>query len=244
VIELVFSTVALTAAGWAVWVRRKCWTIPWERTTTSAIVQLMLALVLIAPAAEPCIGRLLWEITGRWHVDDYLGHMLELGAFVSSNIAGMMRLPAMRRYIAPLLWTPLVLGTAVLMQLFWRTSASDDPSPDLFQLPQHHWLTAYFVVLWLLLGYYGAINGWCALAHLRHDPRARPVALTWLACLGIATASMLGLLVPALLVPNWYAYARVGMCVAVALFAVSSARSWQRKLQQWHGLIKVTGARL
>jgi hypothetical protein len=244
VIELVSYTVALTTAGWAVWVRRKCWPIPWERTTTSAIVQLMLALVLIAPAAEPYTAWLLWEITGRWHVDDMLGHMLELGALVSSNIAAMMRMPTMRRYMTPMLWTPLVVGTAVLMQLFWRSSGTHNAGHDLFALHHDHWLSLYFGLLWTLLGYYGGLIAWCALTHLRRDPRARPVALTWLACVGLGAGAMLGWLVPSLGVPDWYDCSRLAMCASVALYAVSSARSWQRKLEQWRGLIQVTDARL
>jgi hypothetical protein len=68
-----------------VWVRRACWRIPTERTTTSAIVQLALALVLIAPATEPYTGRLFFELTGRWHIDNLLGCMLELGALVQHS---------------------------------------------------------------------------------------------------------------------------------------------------------------
>jgi hypothetical protein len=49
--------------------------------------------VLIAPATEPYTGRLFFELTGRWHIDDLLGFMLELGALVSSNIAAIMRMP-------------------------------------------------------------------------------------------------------------------------------------------------------
>jgi hypothetical protein len=53
--------IALTAAAWAVRVRRGTYRIPWERTTTSAIVQLGVALVL-SPRARSrslagCSGR-------------------------------------------------------------------------------------------------------------------------------------------------------------------------------------------
>jgi hypothetical protein len=250
VIELVFYAVALTTAAWAVWVRRKCWTIPWERTTTSAIVQLMLALVLLAPAAEPYVGRLFFELTGRWHIDNLLGFMLELGALVSSNIAGIMRLPTVRRYIVPLLWYPLIIGTAIQMQLFWHSRVTHMSASDifyLFQLPHHphHWLTAFFVIQWTLIGYNCGINAWCAWTHLRAgDPRSRPVALSWLVSVGLGAGSMIGFLLPTLGLIDWFDYCRLAMCAAVALFAVASARSWQRKLEQWRGLIKVTGARL
>jgi hypothetical protein len=244
VIELVFYAVALTTAAWAVWVRRKCWTIPWERTTTSAIAQLMLALVLLAPATEPYTGRLFCLLTGRWHMDNLLGFMLELGALVSSNIAAMMRMPTMRRYIVPMLWHPLVIATAVQMMLFWHSSITHDPGHDILQLPHHGWLTIFFVLQCALVGYYGGINAWCARVHLRGDSRSRPVALAWLVCVGLGGGSMLGFLLPALGLVDWFDYCRLAMCACVAVFAVSSARSWQRKLDQWRGLIQVTGARL
>ena len=244
ILEIACYTIALTAAAWAVWVRRGCWRIPFERTTTSAIVQLGLALVLISPAAQPVIGRLLWEVTGRWHVADLLGHMLELGALVSSNIAGMMRMPAMRQRLVPLLWHPLVMGTAVLYFLFWHSVVTHNPGNDLFQLGHDGWLSVYYTLLWTLLVYYAGINAWVALAHLRRDPRARPVALTWLVCVGLGAVAMLGWLMPWLGLAAWCDYGRIAMGACVSAVAVSSARSWQRKLDPWRGLITVTGARL
>jgi hypothetical protein len=243
-LELACYAIALTAAAWAVRVRRSTCRNPWERSTTFAIVQLAVALVLISPAAEPALGRLGWELTGSWHLNDLLGHVLELGALVSSNLAGMLRMPSMRYRIVPLLWYPLVVGTAVLMALFWQTEASHNPIHDMFQIdPPHPWLNVYFAVLWSLLVYYGGLIAWVALAHLR-DPRSKPVALTLLVCVGLGAGAMLGWLLPWLHWTAWYDYGRIAMCLSVAAFAVSSARSWQRKLAGWRGLIKVTGARL
>jgi len=243
-LEITCYAIALTAAAWAVRVRRATYLIPWERSTTYAIIQLALALVLISPTAEPVIGRLLWEATGRWHIDNLLGFMLELGALVSSNTAGLMRMPTMRRYIVPMLWHPLVIATAVQMMLFWHSSVSHDPGNDILQLPHQGWLITFFGFQCTLVGYYGGINAWCARVHLRGDSRSRPVALAWLVCVGLGGGSMLGFLLPALGLVDWFDYCRLAMCACVAVFAVSSARSWQRKLDQWRGLIQVTGARL
>jgi hypothetical protein len=243
-LEIVCYAIALTAAAWALWVRRGTWRVPWERTTTSAIVQLGVALVLIAPCTEPVIGRLFWEVAGRWHVNDMLGHMLELGALVATNTAGLMRMPSKRRYIVPLLWHPLVVGTAALMILFWRSAVTHNPGHDLFQLGHDGWLSVYFMFLWALLVYYGGLNAYVALSHLRGDPRAKPVALTWLVCVGLGAGAMLGWLLPWLHWTGWYDWGRLTMCLAVALYAVASARSWQRKLNPYRRLIHATGARL
>ena len=243
-LQIACYAVALTVASWAVWVRRGTWRVPWERTTSSAIVQLGVALVFIAPYTEPVLGRLFWEVTGRWHVDDMLGHMLELGALVSSNTAGIMRMPSMRQRIVPLLWHPLVIGSAILMMLFWHSVVTHDPRHDLFQLGHDGWLSVYFMLFWALLVYYGGLNAWVALAHLRGDPRAKPVALTWLICIGLGAGAMLGWLLPWLGWVAWYDWGRITMCLAVAAYALASARSWQRKLDPYRKLIQATGARL
>ena len=51
-------------------------------------------------------------------------------------------------------------------------------------------------------------------------------------------------LVPRIHITAWYDYSRIVMCVCVTVYSVVTARSWQRKLDQWRGLIQVTGARL
>jgi hypothetical protein len=34
----------------------------------------------------------------------------------------------------------------------------------------------------------------------------------------------------------WYDWGRMSMCVAATVFAVATARSWQRKLDPWRGV--------
>ena len=56
--------------------------------------------------------------------------------------------------------------------------------------------------------------------------------------------AMLGWLLPWLGWAAWYDWGRITMCLAVAVYGLASAHSWQRKLAAWRGLIKVTRARL
>ena len=63
-------------------------------------------------------------------------------------------------------------------------------------------------------------------------------------CVGLGAGAMAGWLFPWLGWTTWYDWGRLTMCLAVAVFAVASARSWQRKLHPYRRLIKVTGARL
>lgn len=241
--------VALTAAAWALWVRRGTCCIPWEVPITRTIRRLALSLLLIAPAAAPVIGRLFWEVFGRWHLNDLVGHIAALGALAGSTFAGMMRMPAMRQRVESLLYYPFVIGVAVLVFLFWPSGAARSPAKDIFhlnarELPGHGWFVAYLTLLFTLLLYYGGLNAWVALAHLRGDPRARPVALTWMTCVGLGAVGTACWLLPFSGITAWYDFGRISMCGCVAAFSVSSARSWQRKLDPWRGLIRATGARL
>jgi hypothetical protein len=243
VIPLAYAA-ALTAVGWTQWVRRATWRNPWESPTTAASLMLGIALILIAPDSEPVIGRALFLITGRWHLNDLLGHIIEAAALASSTLAGLMRMPSRRNRIIPLLQWPFTLAVAAMVPLFLSTRASHDPMPDLFQIPHdHRWIEAYFAVLWALLIYLGVLNAWVAL-NLRHDPRSRPVAHAWLIGVGIGAGAMLGWALPWTHITGWYDLGRIAMCTATTVFAIATARSWQRKLEPWRGLIKVTRARI
>jgi hypothetical protein len=244
VISLVADLVALAAVAWAQWVRRYTWRIQWESPTTAASLMLGIALVLIAPASEPVIGHALFLVTGRWHVDDLLGHMIEAGALASSTLAGLMRMPSMRDRIVPLLQWPFTIAVAIMVPLFINTTASHDPMPDLFQIPYDQpWIEAYFIVVWTLLIYLGALNAWVAL-NLRRDPRSRPVAHAWLIGVGVGAGAMLGWALPWMHITGWYDWGRIAMCAAVIVFAIATATSWRRKLDPWRNLIKVTRARI
>jgi hypothetical protein len=50
---LLAYAVALTVIGWTQWVRRGTWRNTWESPTTAASLMLGIALVLVAPDAEP-----------------------------------------------------------------------------------------------------------------------------------------------------------------------------------------------
>ena len=241
---LLAYAVALTAIGWTLWVRRATWRNPWESPTTAASLMLGIALVLIAPDTEQLIGRALFLITGRWHLDDLVGHLLAAAALASSTLAGLMRMPSLRSRIIPLLQWPFILAVAAMVPLFISTKASHNPMPDMFLIPHdHHWIEAYFAVFWTLLVYLGVLNAWVAL-HLRRDPRSRPVAHAWLIGVGIGAGAMLGWALPWMHVTPWYDWGRMAMSVAITVFAIATARAWQRKLDPWRRLIQVTRARI
>ena len=242
-IQLAYA-VALTAIGWTQWVRRGTWRNQWESPTTAASLMLGIALVLIAPDSEPVTGQALFLITGRWHLNDLLGHIIEAAALASSTLAGLMRMPSMRNRIIPLLHWPFTLAVAAMVPMFLSTRASHDPMPDLFLIPHdHHWIEAYFAVLWTLLIYLGVLNAWVAL-NLRHDPRSRPVAHAWLIGVGIGAGALLGWALPWMHVTGWYDWGRIAMCAATTVFAIATARSWRAKLAPYRGLIRVTRAAL
>lgn len=234
---LVAYVVALTVVGWTQWVRRGTWRNPWESPTTAASLMLGISLILIAPDTEPVLGRALFVITGRWHIDDLLGHLLAAGALASSTLAGLMRMPSMRTRIVGLLHWPFTLAVAALVPMFLSTQACHNSMPDLFRIPHdHHWIEIYFAVLWTLLVYLGYLNAWVAL-NLRQDPRSRPVAHAWLIGVGIGAGAMLGWALPWMHLTAWYDWGRLAMCVATTVFALATARSWRAKVAPHRGNI-------
>ena len=238
---LLAYAVALTAISWTQWVRRGTWRNPWESPTTAASLMLGIALVLIAPAMEPVTGRALFLIAGRWHLDDLLGHIIAAAGLASSTLAGLMRMPSMRDRIMPLLHCAVHLAVAAMVPIFLSTQASHDPTPDLFLIPHdHHWIHAYFVVLWALLVYLGALNAWVAM-NLRQDPAHRRQWPThgssqWASVPG----RLLGWALPWMHLTAWYDWGRMSMRAPRNLFAIATARSWQRKLHPFRVLIKAT----
>jgi hypothetical protein len=75
-LEVACYAITLTAAAWAVWVRRTTFRNPLERSTMYAIIQLALAPVLIAPVSMPILGWVDWaacKLTGHGHLEDYVG---------------------------------------------------------------------------------------------------------------------------------------------------------------------------
>ncbi|WP_155766189.1 hypothetical protein [Mycobacterium colombiense] len=239
----VACNITLAIVAWALWVRRGTWRIPWESPTTGAILLLGVGVALIAPQAESNIGKMLYEITGLWHVNNMIGFFCLQAALASSTLAGMLRMPSMRNRIAPMLHWPFAISVALIVALFCHSKGSNTPEKLLPHISHYPWIIACFAVHVTALLYFGTLNAWVAVSHLRDDPRAKPVAIAWLVGLAIGALSIVGLGILISGHAPWYDGGLLATCICTVVFSISSSRSWQRKLTPWRNLLVATGAR-
>ncbi len=68
--------IALTLASvaWSLWIRRVTWRCRWEVAATLNIALQGCAVALMSPAASATLGVTLHDLTGKWNLEDYLGH--------------------------------------------------------------------------------------------------------------------------------------------------------------------------
>ena len=70
------SLIAITVGciAWSLWIRRVTWNCRWEVAATLNIALQGLAVLLMSPLASETIGRALHALTGKWNLEDYIGH--------------------------------------------------------------------------------------------------------------------------------------------------------------------------
>ena len=66
--------ITLACVAWSLWIRRVTWTCRWEVAATVNIVLQGAAVLLMSPLASETLGRALCTLTGKWNLEDYLGH--------------------------------------------------------------------------------------------------------------------------------------------------------------------------
>jgi hypothetical protein len=223
--------VTLAAIFYSLWIRRDTWRSRWEAGASLNIALQGCAVLLMSPWASETLGPALHAITGRWNVEDLLGHICLIVAYTAIIHHGLSRLTdeqqergLFRRHIE----IPLVVGVPLLVAVF---IIDDEPyHPDMF--PAHVnsvWLGAYWLVLGglliYLLGYASRV-----LLILRKDPRSRATVDLYLisAAFGVAanviqtSTAWAGVDIT---LPVWLC-----ACLGAIGFAYGSARSWHAKV--------------
>ena len=70
----VLIAITLACIAWSLWIRRVTWSCRWEVAATLNIALQGLAVLLMSPWASETIGHVLYGLTGKWNLEDYLGH--------------------------------------------------------------------------------------------------------------------------------------------------------------------------
>jgi hypothetical protein len=234
--------VALTCVAWSLWIRRVTWRSRWEVAATLNIALQGCAVLLMSPAASATLGHGLHALTGKWNLEDYLGHDCYVVAASAAVYNALGRLAddhmlqvKFKRYVEP----PATICIPLLLATFSLGNGATIYRPDFFDVPTDIWLKLYWLLLCgtliYLLGY-----GSRALLVLRKDPRSRATANVYLlasasgitACLiRIATA-----FVPPLQKVEHGTLVWVFASLCAVGFALASAHSWRQKVKWVYGL--------
>lgn len=231
----VLIVITMLCIAWSLWIRRLTWSCRWEVAATLNIALQGATVLLMSPLASETLGHWLHSLTGKWNLEDYIGHDLYIvaaSAIVYNALGRLQDDHALHATFKQYVERPATLCIPLLLATFTLGNGAAIYRPDFFEVPTDFWLTAYWVLLCgtliYLLGY-----GSRALMILRKDPRSRRVANIYLfasfcgimACVVRIVTSF----VPALQAIENGTLVWLFACMCGAVFALTSAHSWRVK---------------
>ena len=221
--------ITLCCIAWSLWIRRVTWSSRWEVAATLNIALQGLAVLLISPLASETIGVGLHALTGKWNLEDFIGHdaYIVAASAVVYNALGRLQddhhlQTSFKQYVE----LPATLCIPLLLVTFSLGNGAPIYRADFFQVPTDFWLNTYWLLLCgtliYLLGY-----GARALLVLRRDPRSRKIANIYL--VSSAAASSPAPPGPTAFIPQLQAIEGTTLvwvfaCMCGAGFAITSAR--------------------
>lgn len=231
----ILIAITIACIAWSLWIRRVTWSCRWEVAATLNIALQGVTVLLMSPFASETLGHWLHALTGKWNLEDYIGHDLYIvaaSAVVYNALGRLQDDHAMQKTFKQYVELPATLCIPLLLAAFTLGNGAHVYAADFFDVPTDGWLTAYWLMLCgtliYLLGY-----GSRALLVLRKDPRSRTIANVYLiasfsgimACVvRIVTA-----LVPSLQPLENGTVVWFFACMCGAGFALTSAHSWRIK---------------
>jgi hypothetical protein len=234
-------TITLLCIGWSLWIRRVTWSCRWEVAATLNIALQGMALLLMSPLASATLGHWLHALTGKWNLEDYIGHdcyVVAASAIVYNAIGRLQDDNAMQATFKQYVERPATLCIPLLLATFSVGAGAQVYRSDFFDVPTDFWLSAYWILLCGTLAYL-LFYGSRALLILRKDPRSRHIANIYLvasacgvmACVvRIVTACM-----PGLQAVEGGTLVWIFACSCGAGFALASAQSWRIKTKWFTG---------
>ncbi|WP_099023055.1 hypothetical protein [Mycolicibacterium palauense] len=234
--------ITLGCIAWSLWIRRVTWKCRWEVAATLNIALQGAAVALMSPLASETVGRLLHNLTGKWNLEDYIGHdcyIVAASAIVYNAVGRLQEDNAMQRRFKQHVERPATLCIPVLLALFTVGNGAAVYRSDFFTVPTDLWLSMYWLVLCGTLAYL-LVYGSRALLILRTDPRSRVVANIYLIAsvsgLFACAVRIITAAVPTLqALPSAHLLVWFFACSCGAGFALASAHSWRIKTKWFTG---------
>jgi uncharacterized membrane protein len=227
--------ITLCCVAWSLWIRRVTWTCRWEVAATLNIALQGAAILLMSPLASQTVGPLLHSLTGKWNLEDYIGHdcyVVAASAIVYNTLGRLQDDNALQAAFKQYIERPATLCIPLLLATFSLGNGAAIYRADFFDVPTDFWLSTYWLILCgmliYLLGY-----GSRALLVLRKDPRSRRIANVYL------LASVSGIVACTIRIITAYVKPFQALeggtlvwffaCTCGAGFALASAHSWRIK---------------
>lgn len=227
--------ITIACIAWSLWIRRVTWTCRWEVAATLNIALQGAAVLLMSPLASETLGHWLYALTGKWNLEDYIGHdcyIVAASAIIYNTLGRLADDDDMQRSFKQYVERPATLCIPLLLVTFSIGNGAQIYKPDFFTVPTDFWLNLYWLLLCGTLIYL-LVYGIRATLVLRKDPRSRTIANFYLA------ASICGILacvvrittayVPTLQTVTGSNLVWLFACMCGAGFALASAFSWRTK---------------
>jgi hypothetical protein len=227
--------ITIGCIAWSLWIRRVTWSCRWEVAATLNIALQGAAVLLMSPLASETIGQGLHALTGKWNLEDYIGHdcyIVAASAIVYNVLGRLADDNAMQTSFKQYVERPATLCIPLLLATFSVGNGAAIYRADFFTVPTDFWLSAYWLLLCgtliYLLGY-----GSRALLILRKDPRSRRIANVYLVASASGIVACVVRITTAYVTPiqalEGGKLVWVFACLCGAGFALASAHAWRIK---------------
>ena len=113
--------ITIACIGWSLWIRRVTWTCRWEVAATLNIALQGVAVLLMSPLASETVGHWLHALTGKWNLEDYLGHdcyIVAASAIVYNTLGRLADDDAMQKSFKQYVERPATLCIPLLLVTF------------------------------------------------------------------------------------------------------------------------------
>src|SRR6476660_5053167 len=148
--------ITLACIGWSLWIRRVTWSSRWEFAATLNIALQGGAVLLMSPWASETLGVGLHALTGKWNLEDYIGHdcyIVAASAIVYNALGRLQDDNAMQRSFKQYVERPATLCIPLLLATFWLGNGAAIYRADFFTVPTDLWLSLYWIILCGTLAY-------------------------------------------------------------------------------------------
>src|ERR1700694_4725313 len=229
----VLMAITLACMAWSLWIRRVTWTCRWEVAATLNIALQGAAVLLMSPLASATIGHALHALTGKWNLEDYIGHdcyIVAASAIVYNALGRLEDENTMKAKFKQYVERPATLCIPLLLATFSIGNGAKIYRADFFEVPTDFWLDMYWLLLCGTLIYL-LVYGSRALLILRRDSRSRRIANVYLLASASGITACVVRIATAYVTPIqaleggtlvWFF-----ACMCGAGFALASAHSWR-----------------